>query len=52
LELAEKWQQMYENSNKADVDAYRQMRYHHRSNPEIQPFAHPYYWAAFTVNGL
>jgi CHAT domain-containing protein len=30
----------------------RSYRYQARQNPLQQPFAHPYYWAAFTVNGL
>jgi CHAT domain-containing protein len=49
--LVELWECVYQNSGESDVDAFRAMRYY-RSNPEVQPFAHPYYWAAFTVNGM
>jgi CHAT domain-containing protein/tetratricopeptide (TPR) repeat protein len=48
--LAELWKYIYQKSGESDAAALRAMRYY-RFNPEIRPFAHPYYWAAFTVNG-
>lgn len=53
MQLEERWHQIYSTSSQAEERqvAYRQMRYY-RSNPELRPFAHPYYWAAFTVNGM
>jgi CHAT domain-containing protein/tetratricopeptide (TPR) repeat protein len=50
LDLAACWERHYRASGRRDVDAYHAMRYfqHH---PDEQPFAHPYYWAAFTFTG-
>jgi CHAT domain-containing protein len=37
---------------KASLTRYqRYYRYRAQQNPKWQPFYHPYYWAAFTVNG-
>jgi len=36
-------------------DLFRLMRYYHyqaQHNPTFHPFEHPFYWAAFTVNGM
>jgi CHAT domain-containing protein len=51
LELAAYWERHYRASGRRDVDAYHAMRYfqHH---PDEQPFAHPYYWAAFAFTGM
>ncbi len=40
---------------KDQAELFRLMRYYHyqaEHNPPWHPFAHPYYWAAFTVNGM
>ena len=37
------------------TELFRYMRYYRHQaeqNPDLRPFAHPYYWAAFTVNGM
>lgn len=37
------------------ADLFRLIRYYRsqeKQNPTLHPFAHPYYWAACTVNGL
>lgn len=39
---------------KEKVELFRLMRYYSaqaKLNPALRPFAHPFYWAAFTVNG-
>jgi CHAT domain-containing protein/tetratricopeptide (TPR) repeat protein len=50
MKLAELWERIYQSSGESNVDAFRSMRYY-RSHPEVHPFAHPYFWAAFAVNG-
>ena len=51
MKLAEYWQQEYESSGRNDANAFRLMRIY-RANPQLRPFEHPYYWAAFTCNGI
>ena len=52
--VAEYAEQCYDQSGGKNAALWRQYR-HYRSlaeeNPDWCPFAHPYYWAAFTVNG-
>ncbi len=50
LRLARRWEQIYQKSRQTNVAAAEAWLYY-RDQPELQPFAHPYYWAAFTVNG-
>jgi CHAT domain-containing protein len=47
MSLADRYERRYQES---DPDAFWAMR-HYRANPEARPFAHPYYWAAFTFTG-
>jgi CHAT domain-containing protein len=55
LGLKEHWERVYRESNRTNMDAFRAMRYYSsiaQLDPDLRPFTHPYYWAAFTVNGL
>ena len=49
-------EQCYRQSQqKEQPEIFRLMRYYRhqvKQNPALRPFAHPYYWAAFTVNGM
>lgn len=49
--LADYYQRVYQESGQRDADAFRAMRYY-RANPQVRPFAHPYYWAAFVFSGI
>ena len=51
MSLADRYERRYQESGRMDPDAFRAMRYF-RANPEARPFAHPYYWAAFTFTGV
>ena len=51
LGLADRYERRYQESGRMDPTAFRAMRYF-RANPEAMPFAHPYYWAAFTFTGV
>ena len=51
MSLADRYELRYQESGRMDPDAFRAMRYF-RANPEARPFAHPYYWAAFTFTGV
>ncbi|MBM4432266.1 MAG: CHAT domain-containing protein, partial [Chloroflexi bacterium] len=51
LGLAERYQRLYESSQRRDGEAFRAMRYY-QANPEVKPFRHPYYWAAFVFSGV
>ncbi len=46
------YQQTQEEDKKQLFDLMRYYRYLAEQHPALRPFAHPYYWAAFTVNGL
>jgi len=49
-QYAERWYR-----RKQDAELFRLVRYYFhqaQQNPSVRPFAHPYYWAAFVVNGL
>ena len=58
---AEQWHTQFRQKNKSkeelsqEDDVYELLiaHYHRRveHNSPLHPFAHPYYWAAFTVNG-
>ena len=56
-EVAEYAAQCYQQSTQKEEEKKELLRYmrHYRylaeRNPALCPFAHPYYWAAFTVNG-
>jgi len=52
-QYVEHWYQHAHGREKTEL--YRLMRYYRHQaeqNPLLHPFAHPYYWAAFTVNGI
>jgi CHAT domain-containing protein len=52
-EYAEQCYQQAKEKEKAEL--YRLMRYYRyqaEQDPGLRPFEHPYYWAAFTVNGV
>lgn len=50
---ANQWYQQVPPHAKARLLQYRNhYRYQAKLNPASTPFAHPYYWAAFTVNGI
>lgn len=55
-EVAKYAQQWYHQSQqKEKLELFRLMRYYRqqeKQNAGLHPFEHPYYWAAFTVNGL
>ncbi len=51
LGLAEHYQRLHEASQSSDPEAFRAMRYY-QANPEVRPFRHPYYWAAFVFSGV
>jgi CHAT domain-containing protein/tetratricopeptide (TPR) repeat protein len=55
-EVAQYAEQCYQQARQDEqAQLYKQMRYYRsqaRQNPALRPFAHPYYWAAFTVNGM
>jgi CHAT domain-containing protein len=51
MKLGDYWQQEYESSGRTDASAFRLMRIY-RANPQLRPFQHPYYWGAFTCNGI
>lgn len=50
LRLADEYRQAYEASGGTDVDAQENWQYYD-AHPEVVPFAHPFYWAGFTVVG-
>jgi CHAT domain-containing protein len=51
MSLADRYNRRFQESGRMNRVAYRYMRYF-RANPEARPFAHPYYWAAFTFTGV
>jgi CHAT domain-containing protein len=55
-EVTQYAEQCYQQSKWRDkaelLKLVRHYRYLAEQNPTCQPFAHPYYWAAFTVNGM
>ena len=52
-EYAEACYQQSRAAQKAELLKYiRHYRYQAETDPTAKPFAHPYYWAAFTVNGM
>jgi len=50
-DLADHYEQRYQESGRMDPVAFRAMRHFRQAAPEARPFAHPYYWAAFTFTG-
>ena len=50
LGLAECYRRVYQESGHRDKIAYDSMRYYTKK-PEVKPFEHPYYWAAFFSSG-
>lgn len=51
MSLADRYKRRYLESGRTDPDAFNAWR-QFRANPEARPFAHPYYWAAFTFTGV
>lgn len=53
MEYAENCYQQSKPAQQAELFKYiRHYRYQAKTDPTAKPFAHPYYWAAFTVNGM
>jgi CHAT domain-containing protein len=53
VECMERWRRWFPHSAKTKLDqSLLHYRYQNRENPNCHPFAHPSYWAAFTVNGM
>ena len=56
LEVADYAETCYRQSKPAQQAELLKWRNYYRSqaetDPTAKPFAHPYYWAAFTVNGM
>jgi CHAT domain-containing protein len=50
LNLAAEYRRIFEDSEGMDIDARDRADYY-ESNPEVIPFSHPFYWAAFTATG-
>lgn len=50
LRLAERWTDIYRASRGQDRWAFQALHYY-RTHPDERPFMHPYFWAAFTING-
>ena len=50
LGLTAEYQRTYAASGSVDEAARRSWLYY-EDNPQVRPFAHPFYWAAFTVTG-
>lgn len=50
LDLAGRYERIYEQSGRRDQRAYRALRFH-RSRPSERPFEHPHYWAGFFYTG-
>ncbi|HVG22423.1 MAG TPA: CHAT domain-containing protein [Blastocatellia bacterium] len=48
--LADYWERCYEASGGRDTSALLSMRYFTNA-PDVEPFSHPYYWAAFVFSG-
>ena len=52
-QYAEQWYRQSQGKEKSKLLKYkRHYRYLAEHDPTLRPFTHPYYWAAFTVNGL
>jgi len=55
-EVAQHAEHWYRNTHRREkAELFRLMRYYrhqYEQNPTLRPFAHPYYWAAFTANGM
>jgi CHAT domain-containing protein len=51
LALADRYEQLYLDSGELDEDALHAM-HHFRRHPDVRPFEHPYFWAAFVFTGL
>jgi CHAT domain-containing protein/tetratricopeptide (TPR) repeat protein len=51
LGLAGHYQRLHEASQRSDPETFRAMRYY-QANPDVRPFHHPYYWAAFVFSGV
>ncbi|MHB1356742.1 MAG: CHAT domain-containing tetratricopeptide repeat protein [Anaerolineae bacterium] len=49
LGLAGLYERLYK--KKGAASALRKIKYH-QTYPDVKPFAHPYYWAAFTFTGV
>ncbi len=53
MEYAETCYRQSKPAQQAELFKWRNhYRYQAETDPTAQPFAHPYYWAAFTVNGM
>jgi CHAT domain-containing protein/tetratricopeptide (TPR) repeat protein len=50
MDLVQRYQTLFEASDRRDLDLLDAVRFY-RANPDMSPFAHPYYWACFIVSG-
>lgn len=55
-EVATYAEQVYQQEPRAEqprlFEVWKHYQYRAQQEPTLRPFAHPYYWAAFAVNGV
>jgi CHAT domain-containing protein len=51
MALMEHYAQQFQSSRQNDTHAWQMMRYY-RKHPDVKPYTHSYYWAAFVYTGV